>query len=221
MVRRTLGQGMSAFRQIVILLCALLGFATLFQPSDILREYVLTQAGNPPYIGVWILIPHLFLYSTLAALACGLLWLALAMLGLLPPIELGINAAVVGWGVLGAIVALAITFGYFAYASPSAIHWIEPDPWKIGGNLFSNFFEEFIFRGFLLTALTAVFGFWPAALLTSVAFGAIHSQYPLPLQAMVAAGGFVWAVVKRQAASLWAPWVSHTMLDVIADSWVG
>ena len=35
-------------------------------------------------------------------------------------------------------------------------------------------YEEFVFRGFLLAALTAVFGFWPAAILSSLAFGAAY-----------------------------------------------
>ena len=36
--------------------------------------------------------------------------------------------------------------------------------------------EEFLFRGYLLTALARGIGFWPAAFLTSVLFGALHGH---------------------------------------------
>ena len=58
---------MSAFKQIVVVVCAILAFASLFEPSGMLRQAVLAHFNYPPYEGVWILIPHLFLYSTLAA----------------------------------------------------------------------------------------------------------------------------------------------------------
>jgi hypothetical protein len=30
---------------------------------------------------------------------------------------------------------------------------LAPVPWKIAGNVFSNFYEEFVYRGFMLVAL--------------------------------------------------------------------
>jgi membrane protease YdiL (CAAX protease family) len=114
-----------------------------------------------------------------------------------------------------------MTLAYFQITAPEAIHYVPPKPWIIGGNLFSNFFEEFIFRGFLLAALTAVFGFWPAAILSSVAFGAVHTQYPMLLQLLVASAGFVYCIVMKLSRTLWAPWLSHMSLDLVIDMLIG
>lgn len=212
---------MSTGRRATLAACAALAFATLFAPSDWLREYVLGQYGNPAYKGIWILIPHIFLYSTLTALVCALMWFVFWQAGWIEPLQLRWNGTVFTWGVTGGLAALGVTIAFFTATMPEAIHWIPPDAWKIAGNLFSNFYEEFIFRGFLLAALTSVLGFWPAAFVSSVAFGATHAQYPLQLQALIAATGMIWAIVGREAQSLWAPWLSHTLLDVVGDSLVG
>lgn len=212
---------MHGAKQATLVVCTVLAVATLFAPSDWLREYVLSQSGNPPYKGIWILIPHVFLYSTLTALTCALMWLLLWRARWIEPAQWRLNGTVFVWGITGGLGALGVTIAFFTATAPEAIHWIPPDAWKITGNLFSNFYEEFIFRGFVLTALTAVFGFWPAALISSVAFGATHTQYPLPLQALIAATGMLWAFVTREAQSLWAPWLSHTFFDVVGDSMFG
>ena len=44
--------------------------------------------------------------------------------------------------------------------------------------LLVGIYEEFFFRGYLQFTLTAGIGFWPAALLTSVLFGAVHLRNP-------------------------------------------
>jgi uncharacterized protein len=40
--------------------------------------------------------------------------------------------------------------------------------------LFTGFFEEFVFRGYSQFTITTGMGFWPAAVLLSILFGAIH-----------------------------------------------
>jgi len=125
------------------------------------------------------------------------------------------------WGVAGGVATLAVTIAFFEIRYPGAIHYIEPKAWSIAGNIFSNFYEEFLYRGFLLVALTAVFGFWPAAVISSVAFGASHTQYPLDVRALISVAGVMWSVVARQARSIWAPYISHMVLDVVGDSLVG
>src|SRR6185312_12636385 len=42
----------------------------------------------------------------------------------------------------------------------------------------AGFFEEYSFRGYALNALTEGLGFWPAAILLSIAFGAVHLGNP-------------------------------------------
>jgi membrane protease YdiL (CAAX protease family) len=213
---------MSLIARLFILLCAAFAFWCLYWPSDWLRGYVLDAFGNPKYEGVWILIPHVFLYSTLAALVAAVLWVLLAGARLLPPILLRFDADVALWGIAGGVATLALVLAYFEFFyPPGAIHWIDPKPWSLAGNVFSNFYEEFLFRGFLLVALTAVFGFWPAAVITAAAFGATHAQYPLDLRIMISVAGFAWAIVARQAGSIWAPYITHMILDVVGDSLIG
>ena len=65
---------MDVIRRLVILVVASAAFATLFEPSQTVRDELLAAFGKPAYEGIWILIPHIFLYSTLAALACAAAW---------------------------------------------------------------------------------------------------------------------------------------------------
>lgn len=213
---------MSPISRLIVLFCAALALASLYWPSEWLRNHVLEEFGNPKYEGVWILIPHVFLYTTLAAVVSAVLWVVLTAAGLLPAMPFRFNFDVTLWGVAAGVGGLAVALGYFAFFyPPGTLHYIEPKLWSIAGNVFSNFYEEFLYRGFLLVALTAVFGFWPAALITSVAFGASHVQYPVDLRAMISVVGFGWAVAARQSNSIWAPYIGHMLLDVVGDSLIG
>jgi len=42
-----------------------------------------------------------------------------------------------------------------------------------------------------------------------------------PMAAGFLSVGFIWAVVARQAKSIWAPYISHMLLDVVGDSLIG
>ena len=97
------------------------------------------------------------------------------------------------------------------------MHAPTVDPWLMAGNLFSNFFEELIFRGFILVALAAALGFWPAAILSSIGFGAVHTQFPLELQSLIGLVGLVWCIIAARAKSILAPYISHMLLDWVAD----
>ncbi len=186
-----------------------------------LREAVLTQFGKPAYEGVWILIPHMFLYSTLTAAVAMTAWLVFSRMGLVArPWFAGLTVKTATAAVLVGLTLAAVSLGYIGYAMPQAMHEFRFDPWVAGGNLFSNLFEEIIFRGFMLAALAAVFGFWPGAILSSVAFAAVHSQYPLDLQILVGLGGLAWCWLARISNSVWAPFVSHTVLDLVVDPFV-
>ena len=77
-------------RKLVLLLCAAAAYAVGFQPTWMLRDSVLAAFGSPAYQGVWILIPHLLLYSTLSALVCLGLWLALIGAKWLPPMPFAV-----------------------------------------------------------------------------------------------------------------------------------
>ena len=64
-------------KKVAILIIAAGAYAVGFWPTSWVRRAVLKAFGNPPYEGVWILIPHVFLYTTLSAVTCLVLWLAL------------------------------------------------------------------------------------------------------------------------------------------------
>jgi membrane protease YdiL (CAAX protease family) len=209
--------------KMILLISALIGYGCGFWPNSLVLRYGSEALGYPKYEGfVGALLPHLLLYSTLPALVCGLLWWVLSRNRLMMPVPLGNVRASLPIGIAAGLVSLFLLL-VLAWATMPAgsIHWIDPQPWKIAGNIFSNFFEEFIFRGFILIALMAVIGFWPAAIVSSVMWAAMHTQYPLEFQAFIAFSGILWAWAGRRARSLWAPYTAHMTLDVIADCLIG
>lgn len=189
-----------------------------FWPTWKLRDVVLQAFDNPPYEGAWILIPHVFLYSTLPALFCLAAWAVLARAGRMPALKLSFRWRTFGWGLGAGLVSIAILVGFFfATGQTGAFHEPQVDPWLMSANVFSNFYEELIFRGFILVALTAALGFWPAAILSSLAFGATHTQYPLVLQGLIAALALLWAWAAKHGGGLLAPYTAHMTLDWLID----
>jgi membrane protease YdiL (CAAX protease family) len=194
---------------------------TSFQPSKWVLDHGLTAFGEPAYRGAGILIPHLLLYSTLTALCCAVAWLLLARAGWLDRPKLGFGRRAAAWALIGGTASLVISLAAVQLTHMAPIHWIGIDGWSVAGNLFSNFYEEFIFRGFFLAGLTALVGFWPAAVLSSLAFGMQHSQYPLAFRLVITCLGVFWCWLVRRARSLWAPYGAHMLLDVVGDALIG
>jgi len=72
--------------------------------------------------------------------------------------------------------------------------------------LFTGFFEDFLMRGYSQWVLTRGMNFWPAAVLLSAAFGAIHGANPGEAKTgLVAAGliGFFLCLTLRRTGDLW------------------
>lgn len=199
-------------------------YAVNFWPSTQVRNAGLIALGEPEFVGFeGIFLPHLLLYSTLLAAIAALIWFAFVRARVLPAPQLGPpTARQLGSGLVGGIVALiaSVAFVYVLFP-PGTVHWIDPVPWKIAGNLFSNFYEEFVYRGFLLVALGAAIGFWPAAIIASALWAYTHGQYPLSLQALIMAVGVYFSWLTRRARSLWTPYASHMVLDIVGDSLIG
>jgi membrane protease YdiL (CAAX protease family) len=101
------------------------------------------------------------------------------------------------------------------------LRWIGIDPWGVAGNVFSNFYEEFIFRGFILAGLAVVFGFWPAAIVASGLWAAQHTQFPLSLRMLIGCIGIFWCWIRIRARTLWAPYLSHEIMDTVLDAAIG
>jgi membrane protease YdiL (CAAX protease family) len=107
-------------------------------------------------------------------------------------------------GLLVAIRSLhGFYFGVIALSGRSLLYYIFT--WAIAFFLV-GVFEEYSFRGYLQFVLTRGVGFWPAALVTSLLFGAVHKLNPgeswVGLTAVVAVGLF-FCLTLRRTGSLW------------------
>lgn len=83
-------------------------------------------------------------------------------------------------------------------------------------DLLVAFFEEGLFRGYLLYTLTRGLNFWWAALIMSVLFGAVHGQNAVesPLGLVTAGlGGFVFCLSLWLTGSLWWAIGMHTGMN--------
>ena len=77
-------------------------------------------------------------------------------------------------------------------------------------------YEEFAFRGYAQFALAQATGFWPAALLLSIAFGYVHRTNPnesiVGLAGVMLAGLF-WCFTLRRTGNLWFAVGMHASFD--------
>lgn len=78
------------------------------------------------------------------------------------------------------------------------------------------FCEEFLARGYVLYTLSTGMGFWPAAVLLSIAFGSVHLRNVGEdwTGALAAASiGFFWCLTVRRTGSLWFAIGMHAAWD--------
>lgn len=97
----------------------------------------------------------------------------------------------------------------------------EASVWAVGF-LVVGLFEEFTFRGYALYTLTTGIGFWPAAVLLSLAFGAVHLTNGGENWIGALAAGFVglfFCFTVRRTGSLWFAIGFHSMWDY-AESFI-
>lgn len=85
--------------------------------------------------------------------------------------------------------------------------------------------EEYYWRWFVFGKLCAFLARWPAIIVSSLAFMAHHVivlgvYFPdrfwsmaVPLSLGVASGGAVWAWLYDRTGSIYAPWLSHALID--------
>jgi len=131
--------------------------------------------------------------------------------------QLGLGAAC-GFGLMTAlliVIALAggCSFGALALGPASAVKY---------GSIYAGVFvlvaisEEGLFRGYGLTQLSRAISFWPAAILTSLVFLALHMNNRMenPL-GLVSAGlaGLILAYSFRRSGGLWFAWGFHAVWD--------
>jgi len=77
--------------------------------------------------------------------------------------------------------------------------------------------EEFLFRGFIFTALRSWQGTWPAALLTGLLFGGVHVGSAPALDLVPLAGlGFGLCLLYRYSGSLYPCMIAHSLNNSVA-----
>ncbi|HEY2518319.1 MAG TPA: CPBP family intramembrane glutamic endopeptidase [Polyangiaceae bacterium] len=217
-------------RAFALALVALVLYANR-EPQWAFNDWVRRLAGHPAYAGPWLLVEHGLLSSTAVMAVSVPSWLYLAARGLVPS-----PRALLGppsrrwivWGIAGGLVPLAVNIAVMAVLAHRgsglfglSIGLSAPKGWLVLGNLISNFYEEFVFRGFLLVALRLALGSEVAAWIgTAAAHAAGHTQYPLEEQLMMGTFMVGWAWLVSRSKSIWTTYVSHEIVDLIGDSLV-
>jgi uncharacterized protein len=112
--------------------------------------------------------------------------------------------------------------GFFAVALSAGFPATSIFFFVLINTLMVGFSEEVMFRGFLLSALRGVMGVWPAVILSSVVFGAVHVSNgfitgdwgPAGVQALMATmSGLAFAALRVRTGSLWPGIVLHGLWD--------
>ncbi len=116
------------------------------------------------------------------------------------------------------LMGLISAFGGYSFG-PLALHGAEIAHWAALWALcllFVGLFEEFLFRGYSLFTLVSGIGFWPAAILLSLLFAAVHLQNSGEGRIGVAAVfvvGMLWCFTVRRTGSLWFAVGMHAAFD--------
>jgi membrane protease YdiL (CAAX protease family) len=117
--------------------------------------------------------------------------------------------------VLMALIAASggYSFGRLALHRASLLGWGVF--WAVAF-VFVGLSEEFLFRGYAQYTLARGIGFWPAAVLLSILFGALHRGNPgegMVGVANVAVTGLVFAFALRRTGNLWLAVGWHASFD--------
>jgi membrane protease YdiL (CAAX protease family) len=114
---------------------------------------------------------------------------------------------------LGIRLLHGFSFGSFAIHGPAAARYAI---FWAAAFMIVGLFEEFGFRGYLLSTLTEGIGFWPAAIILSIIFGAVHLHNPgEDWLGGLAAGliGLFFCFTLRRLGTLWFAVGFHAAWD--------
>jgi hypothetical protein len=116
------------------------------------------------------------------------------------------------------LIGLIAAFGGYSFGS-LAEHGGAIAKWALFWGAFFvvvGLFEEYLFRGYTLHTLADGIGFWPAAVLLAVCFGAVHLQNTGEGWIGVAGVLFVglfWSLTLKRTGSLWFAVGMHATFD--------
>lgn len=128
------------------------------------------------------------------------------------------QGALLGLGMLSVLMGLigalnGFTLGAFALSGKEALSY----GLLYGiGFIFVGVFEEFSFRGYLQATLGSSISFWPAAIVLSVLFGAIHlgnTGEAVSGAVMAGAFGILAAFALKRIGNIWFPIGMHAAFD--------
>jgi hypothetical protein len=128
-----MGRAVKSYGKVWVALGVVLVYLSTFHPSDWVRITAQTITGPHPYVGVWILIPHLLFYCTFTALLAGACWIALARAGAMQPPPLKISKSVLLWGLAGGAISVLASLVFLYAAGMGQLNWVGFDGWKIAG----------------------------------------------------------------------------------------
>jgi membrane protease YdiL (CAAX protease family) len=123
-----------------------------------------------------------------------------------------------GFAEISAVIGLVYAFGGYSFG-PLALHGAQIIHWGVLWLLcltFVGLFEEFLFRGYTLFALSSGVGFWLAASLLSLLFAAVHLENSGEGRVGVAGVfvvGMLWCFTVRRTGSLWFAVGMHAAFD--------
>ena len=123
-----------------------------------------------------------------------------------------------GLAEISAVIAVIATFGSYHFGG-LAIHGVDLLRWAAFWGAFFvlvGLYEEFAFRGYVQFTLAQAVGFWPAAMLLSVAFGFVHRTNPGESKmglAGVVLTGLLWCFSLRRTGNLWFAVGMHASFD--------
>jgi len=123
-----------------------------------------------------------------------------------------------GLAEISAVIAVIATFGSYHFGG-LAIHGVDLLRWAAFWGAFFvlvGLYEEFAFRGYVQFTLAQAVGFWPAAMLLSIAFGFVHRTNPGESKmglAGVVLTGLLWCFSLRRTGNLWFAVGMHASFD--------
>jgi membrane protease YdiL (CAAX protease family) len=122
--------------------------------------------------------------------------------------------------ILGVVTGLILSFAVVIIALiDGETLGFDPNPWMIGGNAFSNYYEELEYRGLLTVAAASAFNSrWAGVLASSLLFGWSHGGKGFPFMILVGVVGVVFGWLWIRTRSLGAPWIAHQVSDAVLDS---
>ena len=182
-----------------------------------------------------ILLGHWVFGQLPRVLVCVAVWLVGSRLGLMPSLRQSFASGgswrrVIVTGIIATTIFLVLTVGIGA--AVGGTFGFHPYFTKMAGDLVSNMYEEIVYRGLMFCAFYGVAaatsfplvgkldraGLIVGTIGSCVVFAVGHEQYSIALRVVVGVVAIVFAYPWIAARSLWAPWIPHTLGDVIGDS---